>query len=265
VQLPENIGELIDGQVLTYDVATESWVARDPSTVATVLFDENQFTKTENGEWSLLDFANAPSGARLTKGANGKLIWDLPSGETYEDLAEQVEKLITDVEDLTTKFDDYDTSAVVDSKISEAVAAANHLSYKTVDTKEDIDVTATGADKFIYLVKNGEVYDEYMVINGKLEKVGDWTTNLSDYATKNEVLAINTKVTNLTTSVGEINTKVTNLTTRVETIETTIDNQETRIAALETAIEDKVDQEEYDLDMAELEKFKNAMTWKVLT
>lgn len=265
VALPEDAIELIDGQVLTYDATTSKWVARDPSAVANVLFDDNQFEIDDNGEWSLVGFANAPAGARLTKGADGKLIWDLPSGDTNEDLAEQIELLRTDVDNLTTKFNDYDTSAEVDSKISEAVAAANHLSYKTVDTIGDIDLTAADADQYIYLVANGENYDEYMVINNKLEKVGDWSVNLDNYATKNEVLEINTKVINLTTTVGEINTKVTNLVTKVETIETTIDNQETRIAALETAIEDKVDQEEYDLDMAALEEFKNAITWKVLT
>lgn len=265
VALPVDKSELIDGQVLTYDALTDKWVARDPSTVANVLFDADQFETNDNGEWSLAGFANAPAGSRLTKSSDGKLIWDLPNGDTTEELAELVEQLRTDVDGLTTKFDDYDTSAEVDTKISEAVAAANHLSYKTVNSIEEIDVSATSADQFIYMVKNGEVYDEYMIVNGKLEKVGDWNVNLDDYVTKNELLEINTKVTDLTASVGQINTKVTNLITKVETIETAVNGQEARIAALETAIENKVDQEEYDLDMAELEEFKNAMTWKVLT
>jgi hypothetical protein len=216
VALPEDKAELIDGQVLTYDATTDKWVARDSSTVANVLFDSDQFETNENGEWSLLDFANAPSGARLTKGANGKLIWDLPSGESIEDLAEQIEAL-------TNKFNDYDTSAQVDQKISEAVAAANHLSYKTVNTIGEIDLND---DQYIYLVKNGEVYDEYMVINGKLEKVGDWTVDLSNYATKAEVQTVDTKVTDLAALLNGTNTEVTtvknnlaNITTRVEALE----------------------------------------------
>jgi hypothetical protein len=223
VALPENIGELVDGQVLTYDAMTSTWVARDPSAVATVLFDENQFTKNENGEWSLLDFANAPSGARLTKGANGKLIWDLPSGDTEEDLAEQIEAL-------NTKFNDYDTSAQVDTKISEALAAANHLSYKTVDAIGEIDLTQ---DQFIYLVKNGEVYDEYMVINGKLEKVGDWNVDLSNYATKTDLQVIDSNVEDLTTSLSGVSERVTNVETSLSTIDTRIESLETSISQIE--------------------------------
>ena len=63
VNLPENIGELVDGQVLTYDVASESWVARTPSAVAEVKFDNNQFVTNAKGELSLVNFENAPSGA----------------------------------------------------------------------------------------------------------------------------------------------------------------------------------------------------------
>lgn len=252
VALPEDVSELIDGQVLTYDAASDKWVARDVSAVAEVLFDTNQFELTENGEWSLLDFANAPSGSRLTKSSDGKLVWDLPDGATNEDLAEQIEAL-------NTKFNDYDTSAQVDTKIAEAVAAASHLSYKTVETTDEIDLSE---DKYIYLVKNGDTYDEYMVIDGKLEAIGSLDVDLTDYATKDEVLEINTKVTNLLSSVGEINTKVTNLITKVDT---TTQDHETRITALETAIDEKVDQDEYDADMADLEEFKNAMTWKSLS
>lgn len=282
VALPEDISELIDGQVLTYDAATNKWVARDPSTVATVLFDTNQFETNENGQWSLLDFANAPSGARLTKGADGKLIWDLPDDATVEDLSEQIELL-------NAKFDNYDTSAQVDQKISEAVAAASHLSYKTVDTIEEIDLNAQNADQYIYLVKNGEVYDEYMVINGKLEKVGDWNVDLSNYATKAELNVVDTKVVDLTAELNGVKSEVTiiqnnlaTITTRVETLENTssqvadlatqlnqlnskvatqeatIEEHSTQIEELQNALDNKVNQEEFD-------ELKTAMSWTNLS
>lgn len=279
VQLPENIGELIDGQVLTYDVATESWVARDPSTVATVLFDENQFTVNENGEWSLLDFANAPNGARLTKGSNGKLIWDLPDDVTVEDVSERLELLEASLEN-------YDTAAEVDSKIASALAAANHLSYKTVGSVDEIDLTES---QYIYLVKNGEIYDEYMVIDGRLEKVGDWNVDLSSYATKIEVQAVDTKVEDLTSLLNGVSSSVTtignnlaNITTRVESLEnatsqvtdlatqlnnlkikveaaeSTIENHGALIVELQEALADKVDKEDFD-------EFRNAMSWTNLS
>lgn len=53
-----------------------------------------------------------------------------------------------------------------------------------VDSTADINVAADGAEKKIYMVKNtdgeaGNLYSEYMVIDGKLEKVGDWKVDLS--------------------------------------------------------------------------------------
>jgi hypothetical protein len=56
---------------------------------------------------------------------------------------------------------------------------------------------ATDADQFIYLVPNNTIgdnkYDEYIIIDGALEKVGDWAVDLSDYVKKdgNKVLSTN--------------------------------------------------------------------------
>lgn len=54
----------------------------------------------------------------------------------------------------------------------------------------DIDEDALDADQYIYMVKassdeagEDDIYDEYMVIDGVLEKIGSWTVDLSDYAT----------------------------------------------------------------------------------
>lgn len=279
VNLPDDISQLIDGQVLTYDAISGKWMAKDPSTIAEVLFDSNQFEANLNGEWSLLGFANAPSGARLTKSADGKLIWDLPSGATNEELAEQIEAL-------NTKFNDYDTAEQVDIKIAEAVAAASHLSYKTVETTDEINLSE---DKYIYLVKNGDTYDEYMVINGKLEAIGSLNVDLTDYATKAEMQAVDTKVNDLTTmlngipekvtqietSLGTISTKVENLETnfstvgdlaqqlntinqKIEAYDSTISEQNTKIEEIQNALNDKVDQEDF-------EEFKASMSWKNLS
>ena len=59
---------------------------------------------------------------------------------------------------------------------------------------EQIFATMCGAEKKIYMVKNtdgeaGNLYSEYMVIDGKLEKVGDWKVDLSSYAKTTEVTA----------------------------------------------------------------------------
>ena len=68
--------------------------------------------------------------------------------------------------------------------IAAAVAAADHLTRKKVASVDAIDPAAEGADKFIYMVpKTGsdadDVYDEYMVLNGAVEHVGNTKVDLS--------------------------------------------------------------------------------------
>ena len=69
----------------------------------------------------------------------------------------------------------------VSAAVSQAVAGADHLRRTMVNSVDNINLTAADADKYIYLVKNGETYDEYMVVDGKLEKVGDWSVNMDGY------------------------------------------------------------------------------------
>lgn len=81
------------------------------------------------------------------------------------------------------------TAAQVAEAIATAIAGVDHLDRVTVDSLDAIDVSAAGADKHIYMVPkasgdsaDGNSYDEYMVIGGKLERMGDWKVDLSDYA-----------------------------------------------------------------------------------
>ena len=81
------------------------------------------------------------------------------------------------------------TATQVTQAIATAVAGADHLDRVTVASVDAIDVSATGADKHIYMVPkasgdsaDGNKYDEYMVIGGKVERMGDWKVDLSDYA-----------------------------------------------------------------------------------
>lgn len=78
------------------------------------------------------------------------------------------------------------TATEIASAISTAIAGADHLKRVIVSSTDEIDLTADDADQYIYMVANadgesGNSYDEYMVINGALEKVGDWAVDLSDY------------------------------------------------------------------------------------
>lgn len=89
------------------------------------------------------------------------------------------------VSDLTN-----DSGYQTEAQVSAAVAAAGHLRRKKVDSAGAIDPAAQDADLYIYMVPksgaDGDKFDEYMVIDGAVEKVGDWAVDLSGYVQKEE-------------------------------------------------------------------------------
>ena len=94
----------------------------------------------------------------------------------------------TKVGDLTNDKK-YQTDTEVSAAISKAVAAADHLKRKIVESTSAIDLKAADASQYIYMVPKGtagdaDKYDEYMVIDGVLEKMGDWGVDLSNYVQK---------------------------------------------------------------------------------
>lgn len=81
----------------------------------------------------------------------------------------------------------YQTAA----QVAEAVAGSDHLKRRKVESLEAIDLTAADAAQYIYMVpkanaKGGDKYDEYMVLDGALEPVGDWAVDLSGYVQAEE-------------------------------------------------------------------------------
>ncbi|MCI9562297.1 MAG: hypothetical protein HFF63_00235 [Oscillospiraceae bacterium] len=82
-----------------------------------------------------------------------------------------------------------DSGYQTEAQVAAAVAGADHLRRKKVESAEAIDPAAADADQFIYMVpkgggENGDKFDEYMVIDGAVEKVGDWAVDLSGYVLK---------------------------------------------------------------------------------
>ena len=78
-----------------------------------------------------------------------------------------------------------------------AVASADHLKRKIVESADAIAPAAADADRYIYMVRKaggapGDRYDEYMVIDGAVERVGDWSVDLSGYVRKEEGRGLST-------------------------------------------------------------------------
>lgn len=84
-----------------------------------------------------------------------------------------------------------DSKYQTETDVAAAVAGADHLKRKIVTSVDAIDKTAADAAQYIYMVlksstKTGDKYDEYMVIDGEVERVGDWSVDLSGYQAKEE-------------------------------------------------------------------------------
>ena len=102
------------------------------------------------------------------------------------------------------------TKAQTDSAISTAVANADHLKREIVEDLPEVD---SADEHTIYMVAKAsgsgeQKYDEYMLINGAFEKVGDSAVDLTNYATKTEVStakseAISTAASDATTKANQ--------------------------------------------------------------
>lgn len=94
-----------------------------------------------------------------------------------------------DADNTFAKKADVYTRGETDSAIATAVADASHLKRRIVEALP----SASEADaNTIYMVlkasgKNGNKYDEFFLVNGEFEKIGDTEVDLTDYAKKSEI------------------------------------------------------------------------------
>lgn len=104
-----------------------------------------------------------------------------------EALAEQLAgEIPTNISELTN-----DAEYQTETQVVAAIAAADHLKRKKVASVDAINPEAADAAQYIYMVPKADAgdadkYDEYMVIDGAIEPVGDWAVDLSDYQKKQE-------------------------------------------------------------------------------
>lgn len=143
--------------------------------------------------------------------------WFEPNPTTIEGVNNQVSALQTTVADLAKELGDpadgdkvaTGVYAELDKKanaadvytkteVDEAIAAADHLQRKIVASYTAIttfinEYGAEEAAKYIFMVPesdttaDGNIYEEYMVIDGVIEVVGKWATDLTDYVTETEL------------------------------------------------------------------------------
>ena len=142
---------------------------------------------------------------------SGNLIlgWFEPNTITVDGLSDAVNNLSNQVnkntqsisnitEQLNNKANSSDvyTKTETDDLIAEKVASASHLKREIFNTILEATAFAEShaetADQYIYMVLNpdsdneNDKYDEYLYVNGSLEKVGSWAVDLSQYVKKEE-------------------------------------------------------------------------------
>lgn len=195
---------------------------------------------------------------RVTTNENGEFIlgWYQPSTADIDGLEAALSAL-------SDKVDGIEGS--IAEEISAAIVDASLLSYTTVESYESIDPTAPNADKYIYMVKNGNVYDEYMVINGSIETIGDTAVDLSDYAKTSEVeaaleaLATKEEVQIVALDLENLGKTVTELTNKNVTILSDISDLKTKV---NKNSEDIINLQTMDGTLSdEIDALKEMMQW----
>ena len=97
-------------------------------------------------------------------------------------------KAVNDLASTKANASDVYTTEQTDTKISEAIAAADHLKREIVT---ELPVVESADANTIYMILDSSVagadkYNEWMLINGSFAKVGDTTVDLTNYVQKND-------------------------------------------------------------------------------
>lgn len=175
-----------------------------------ILVDELSIFKTSDGKLSLKDYGQKyykyvaatetePAKYELVNGwidglelraslSNG-IGWYQPNPTTVDGLSDRLTTVEAKAESNATAISALDSN--FDSRVNGLIAneVATLLSIKVVSSTDDIEADildeTVNAEKFLYMIPNGNIYDEYVVINGNtVEKIGSTEVDLTEYAKK---------------------------------------------------------------------------------
>lgn len=193
-------GQPLDKSEIWYSLAeAQAYAATDAAYVGQIL----AVVDAENNTVSFHGIQNA-NGELVEVGSGSvdevvSLVEDLESkigAEATEDSeATGLYKLLADLAsnvDTKVNAEDVYTKDETDLAIESAIAQLDHLKRKIVNNLDEINVNDEDAHLYIYMVPTGlqyedDKYDEYIVINKTIEKVGSWEVNLDNYATKDDL------------------------------------------------------------------------------
>ena len=217
---------LADGNILTWSDAKQKWVVSTIDNAGSIPVEVDNTTLIFNSEskLSLKGFSEAAVNTQLIKDNDGNLSW-VAVESSVGDLETVVNTLQQDVTNLDQKVSSLEE--LLDDKasieyVNELITNINQLEYKVVtdyaELEQFVSENAETASKYIYLVPNGDIYDEYIYVENKIELLGSLSADVS---------AFETRISNLETIINNEETGFEALTTKVGTIEEEINTIKT--------------------------------------
>lgn len=171
------------------------------------------------GQLGISGFKTAAVGQVPQMSEDGAISWTSVSNLTE---IQAINQALTNLQNDKANAADVYTKTQADEEIAKRIAAAEHLSRKIVPSKEAIDLNAADAEQFIYLVYRQDAtddnsYDEYMVLDGKVEKVGNWKVDLSQYSTTEQIAETYVTKVEFNTTTGNLSDRIGSVASQAET------------------------------------------------
>ena len=212
---------LLDGMILQYNTTSAIW---EPVAGSELLPSVNSGSKTgtENGPAEASRIDSTPLTGDIVFVDNIPYIyngtnWQLLVGESLDSRVTALENGLQAVQS---------SLQTIDGKIASAVANASHLRYEKVVSLPD---PSLASENVVYLVGDTSTtgnnkYEEWMLIDGTFERLGQFDVDLTGYAT----------VSQMNTAVGVLNNAISGLQSNLNNyvLTTTYNSEVGSLAAL---------------------------------
>ena len=176
-----------------------------------------------------------------------------------KDFDTQISSIGEDVVEIKSSLDDIksdiDSSKSKITEIQEQISEIKpdtYLTFKIVDSTEEVENDAKS--NVIYLIKNGDVYEEYIYIDEKAEIIGGVSNdidmsqyvtieelNSKNYITEESLTSINENIASNSQNITNLTESLEDLTSKIEgdgSLSETIENIDSRVDETENAIKD---------------------------
>lgn len=180
------------------------WRALDENYDARNIYFNEDFTITSSGETGNGSIIIPAAGKNLKELFNAIFVKESSNTESIKTLIEVVDELTNKIgnpdepsglyEEVSKKADA--ENVYTKKETDELISQVNHLQRKILENYAELETYVANnndAEKYIFMIPIEAVivsqnwYDEYMYIEGKIEKIGTLSADLSNYVSKEEI------------------------------------------------------------------------------